>query len=922
MIAINNCHGKEQKTEIDLPFMDKNEIEAIKICLGLFDGPIKALEWGSGNSTLFFSSLLQPGSSWIALEHDAAWYKEMETKISRHPSSCASAILIPPGRSFDGLTDGDFDTFRDYVLTPARMGTTFDFILVDGRARTECLMMGWKLLNEDGAMVLHDAQRREYCAGIPKDCFSIRLTNPNVNVEGPITMLFMTKRHHLAKSLELKLRHHLENDGLLVTSDLAEIGNHGSWNGTCPTNNKNNIIPSNAPQACGKNDMARFTDADSSKINNSTELYEKILSNKNKIFDEIRSKRTLPPYESDNIATNTRRCLFLNTYYLAFIENHYQQHQELASESYAVQKQSLVGKCFGDSDFYSANLARAGWDTEDLIINCTPLQQAWARENNFHGEGFNVAIEQVRRARPDAVYIQDFGVCTKNFIDAIRPYTRLIIGQIASPVPPQTHVPGLDIIISSFPHFVDRFRKDGITSYYQPLAFEQRVLDKVPINNYEMRPIECSFVGGLSPHHSKGYGLLEFLAREVPIRFWGYGADRLPEDSAIRGRHHGEVWGEDMFRILSASKITINRHIDVAENNANNMRLFEATGCGALLITDYKDNLSDLFEIGKEVVAYRSPEECVALVRYYLAHPDRAAAIAKAGQEKTLREHSYGLRMQHTAEILERHLRYRLEKGTLQVPARISDGHQLISQAEVTQAMENAWKDPTIPLQQRALVQNQLEQMYQGREIVPFQSLASILAPFVRIGDSVLEIGCASGYYYEVLEYLLKKRISYTGVDYSEPMIKLAKDYYPAATFYTADGASLFFEDRRFHTVISSGVLLHVPNWRQHVLETVRVADTYIVVSRTPVCRSNPTRYMKKYAYGVETVELIFNEDEIIQEFLQHDLELISAIQLEGNPSGDEYSVTYLFRRPESRRRQCLGSISGLPDSSAEIREK
>ena len=52
-----------------------------------------------------------------------------------------------------------------------------------------------------------------------------------------------------------------------------------------------------------------------------------------------------------------------------------------------------------------------------------------------------------------------------------------------------------------------------------------------------------------------------------------------------------EVWGLDMYRALARSKITINRHINVAENNANNMRLFEATGTGSLLITDRKDNL-------------------------------------------------------------------------------------------------------------------------------------------------------------------------------------------------------------------------------------------------------------------------------------------------------------------------------------------
>jgi len=73
--------------------------------------------------------------------------------------------------------------------------------------------------------------------------------------------------------------------------------------------------------------------------------------------------------------------------------------------------------------------------------------------------------------------------------------------------------------------------------------------------------------------------------------------------------------------------------------HATNMRLFEATGVGILLITDSKVNLNELFELGKEVVAYRSPEECVELVQYYLEHDREREDIARAGQERTLQEH-------------------------------------------------------------------------------------------------------------------------------------------------------------------------------------------------------------------------------------------------------------------------------------------
>ena len=35
-----------------------------------------------------------------------------------------------------------------------------------------------------------------------------------------------------------------------------------------------------------------------------------------------------------------------------------------------------------------------------------------------------------------------------------------------------------------------------------------------------------------------------------------------------------------MYRVLRQSKIALNRHSDVAEDHANNMRLYEATGVG------------------------------------------------------------------------------------------------------------------------------------------------------------------------------------------------------------------------------------------------------------------------------------------------------------------------------------------------------
>lgn len=587
-------------------------------------------------------------------------------------------------------------------------------------------------------------------------------------------------------------------------------------------------------------------------------------------------------------------CVFLNTYYPQFIEQFYTADPRLADAPYAEQLAALQATYFGDADFYSAPLKELGWQAIDLIVNVGPLQAAWAKEHGTNASGFDLIRLQLEQIKPDVVYLQDLSLATPEVIRWIRQSARLVAGQIASPLP-NIDLHGFDLLVSSFPHFVDDFRRKNITAYYQSLAFDERVLS---LTGGE-RDIAVSFVGGISLAHGQGLVFLESLARLCPVEFWGYGADILAPDSVIRGRHHGEVWGQAMFKTLARSQITINRHIDVAGHFANNMRLFEATGCGALLITDYKDNLSDLFEIGKEIVVYRSAEECAALVNYYLSRPQEAEAIARAGQARTLRDHSYKMNMAELSLIFKRHLRYQTEMARLPAVAadKVSYGKEGIAERQIKKKYLSAWKSEAIPARQRALVQQELSRMYAGDIPQPFNVMNLALQAITASGDSVLEIGCASGYYSEVIPYLLKKRIAYTGADYSDALIKMARDYYPQGDFQVADGAHLPYAGDQFDIVISSCILLHVTNAAEHIKETVRVARRYIVVHRTPVCRNRPTQYYKKFAYGEETVELRYHEGELLQAFIAEGCRFVRFIEFNADTAADEFEVTYVLEK-------------------------
>ncbi|MDR3640139.1 MAG: glycosyltransferase [Humidesulfovibrio sp.] len=116
----------------------------------------------------------------------------------------------------------------------------------------------------------------------------------------------------------------------------------------------------------------------------------------------------------------------------------------------------------------------------------------------------------------------------------------------------------------------------------------------------------------------------------------------LPLRVLFPGRCHGPHYGLDMFRTLAQSNIIFNRHTNfgIEKHAVGNMRLFEATGMGACLLTDMGTNLPGLFELDYEAVAYSSEEECLEKVGYLLNHPEKAREIGEAGRRRVMRDHT------------------------------------------------------------------------------------------------------------------------------------------------------------------------------------------------------------------------------------------------------------------------------------------
>jgi hypothetical protein len=364
------------------------------------------------------------------------------------------------------------------------------------------------------------------------------------------------------------------------------------------------------------------------------------------------------------------RILILDTYYPSFLSHFYQRHPEFARLSYEAQWRALQDECFGTADFYSSNLKRLGHDAAEVVANSEPLQLQWLREHGIEpgrrrgllsrvrgrgrNEWFETALSaQIRDYQPDVFYVQDMNCLSPAFIKEMKAFAKIVVGQIACPIVPGVSFREYDLVLSSFPHFVTKFRAEGLKSEYFNLGFEPRILDRLTNGSPRYATV---FVGSLLASHSSRINFLERVASKVPVETWGPGVDTLSPNSPLREKYHGEAWALGMYDVLHSADIVLNHHIDLAQSYANNMRLYETTGVGSLLVTDWKENLADLFEPGREVVAYRNPDECAEMIAYYLEHEDERKQIAQAGQQRTMRAHTYYHRMQELIGILERYL--------------------------------------------------------------------------------------------------------------------------------------------------------------------------------------------------------------------------------------------------------------------------
>jgi spore maturation protein CgeB len=398
------------------------------------------------------------------------------------------------------------------------------------------------------------------------------------------------------------------------------------------------------------------------------------------------------------------KIFFISSMYSGYLDSFYNRHNDIKQKSFDEHYKLLSEETTEFVGSYTRGLNKQGVDARFVVANDELLQSKWAEENGLkHSNSRDILFGQVKLFQPDILWIDNLSFIDREWLENIRKSIksiRLIVGYHCSPYGSKIleTLKAVDFVFTCTPGLKAEIENRGIRSYLVYHAFDHTLVSKIPKDNNSWKE-NLVFSGSLisgTKYHDERIKLIEnilkekidislyvnlekqykikakqtlYLIRNIlcrlslqglaeRIHILDYGKTKIINYSDILLKSvQKPVYGSDMYKLFSSSKIILNMHIGVAGDYAGNMRLFEVTGTGSCLLTDNKKNIGDLFDIDNEIVVYNSPDDCIKKAKWLLEHDDERNRIAEAGHLRTLKSHTVEKRCIQIIDILENELK-------------------------------------------------------------------------------------------------------------------------------------------------------------------------------------------------------------------------------------------------------------------------
>lgn len=200
-------------------------------------------------------------------------------------------------------------------------------------------------------------------------------------------------------------------------------------------------------------------------------------------------------------------------------------------------------------------------------------------------------------------------------------------------------------------------QKQAMQEFAQWIKFKS--IDKLKIKDWHFLPhaadpkayphfeilkkYDVSFIGHIQDIvNYNGFTRIDMLDRvfkEFPNFFFG---TRTPIDPA-------KNMFEDASKRFCESRIVLN----VSIKDDLNMRLFEILSSGSFQLTNWLPTLEDIgLKDGIHLATYKTLDEMVEKIKYYLGHEEEREKIAQTGHEEFMKKHTYQHRIETIFKII------------------------------------------------------------------------------------------------------------------------------------------------------------------------------------------------------------------------------------------------------------------------------
>ncbi len=305
-----------------------------------------------------------------------------------------------------------------------------------------------------------------------------------------------------------------------------------------------------------------------------------------------------------------------------------------------------------DAEFYKTGLENAGHS----VLSVDPEKAGNPKEK----------IEEILRNNDI-----DFILYTKDelpveVMQGFKRHTRLVQwypdSTIPDWLPPYVRVP--DIFITMSEGLVEELKKYNPKVFFLSQAFAPSFFQINEISDRDIKTYstDVTFVGtlGSKPWYLPRRTYLQTVIKNgFQLKWWGPRLPRklstLPLICGALGRAYGGrfVRGEEHAKICRLSKIYLAFDAMPHIRKSMSERLYIAVGCGAFYMCRHVEGIEEVLEPGKEIVTFQSKNEMIDMIQYYLKHDEQRIEIARAGQHRVLKEHTYEVRLKQLVQIIE-----------------------------------------------------------------------------------------------------------------------------------------------------------------------------------------------------------------------------------------------------------------------------